>query len=910
MILKALETLKSLVHINTPTQSELEAAIDLVFSLSIYKDLDKQSLMREAEAWYNITADNYSIIQDAEHYKTWLPDKKSSIEWRFWERYGTYLKSEKKFPTIPFNRLDTLTDDILDHLFNPMVAAPVDKRGLVVGQVQSGKTSNYVGLICKAADAGFKIIIVMAGVHDNLRSQTQVRIDEGFIGFDTQTNRALDGQKYIGVGNIKVKNRADYSVIPFTSSLEKGGDFTKGNNAISMDFSNPSPIILVVKKNVSVLKRVHKWLASNSLRESDGNRTIDSQALLLIDDEADHASINTSKKDITKINENIRDILKLFSRSAYVGYTATPFANIFIPIDDDDLFPKDFIINLPAPSNYIGPEKVFGYGTPTSNDPEEDDNSVLPIVCRIDDFTDYIPDGHKKDGDLPEELPPSLKYAIQCFILTCAIRRVRGQVDVHNSMLVHVTRYNRWQAHIKDLVEQDLKYFQRGIALKDMFILKDFQTIFETEYKDVSQIIAKPNWQAVNIGVEIHEWETVLKELHHAAAKIITKSVNGGSADILDFVGAKKGISVIAIGGDKLSRGLTLEGLSVSYYLRASKMYDTLMQMGRWFGYRKGYIDLCRLFTSQTIQQWYCHIAGASDELRHEFDYMKDFASATPKEFTLKVRTHPGTLQISASNKLQITAPNKMRHAVKLKFTFSSHLAQTYILQKDKQSIEANFQTTQFLLNELGTPESLLPSRILWRTKSVDKIIQFLRQFRVHRELARTSPNNLISYIQMKVQEQELLEWVIVLPLVEKEAKQIKAIRKSYPFMIDGKKMTLPLTIRTPHPRSKDNSDGYHINRNNLLSPRHEFFDIDQPKDELTGKKVREDWNLRPCTRVLMLLYPLDPTEITTETDMPMMGVAISFPRSRSAQVVEYAAHEQLLDNFNYDEPDNPNDEN
>lgn len=214
------------------------------------------------------------------------------------------------------------------------------------------------------------------------------------------------------------------------------------------------------------------------------------KSVLMIDDEADNASINTNKadKDPTSINGYIRDILNLFNRAAYVGYTATPFANIFIRQDDSDLFPRDFIINLPAPDNYIGPEKVFG----TSAVPEENDE-LLPIVNTLTDSDSFIPPRHKKDDDKPTILGFArvLKVAIKCFIMTCAIRAARHQENKHNSMLIHITRFQVWQNHIKDLVETQFKYYKSEIEANDESVLEEFRKIFEQDtatYKSYSTI--------------------------------------------------------------------------------------------------------------------------------------------------------------------------------------------------------------------------------------------------------------------------------------------------------------------------------------------------------------------------------------------------------------------------------------
>lgn len=612
-------------HKAVATDEEINAAIASV-SL-IYKDIDRNALKNELLANYSTTVEAHQILDGKDRRKPWLKqfraEKKST--WDFWNRYVNYLRKDKGFPEASINQIDNLTEDIVDRLFNPNIKnVVIDKKGLVVGQVQSGKTANYTGLICKAADAGFGIIIVLAGIHNNLRSQTQNRLDEGFLGFDTMFSRKADaGQSNkIGVGLIPGFSGAVANSI--TTSAEKG-DFTKkGADSLGINFETPTPILLVIKKNVSVLKRVVTWLQSVS-----PDKQIDSKAVLLIDDEADNASINTNKKDEdpTRINDNIRQIIGKFSRSAYVGYTATPFANIFIPLKPDDLFPRDFIINIPAPDNYIGPEKVFG----TSVVPDEDNDDLLPIVNTISDYEEFVPTGHKKDAPKPtfDDIPESLKTAIKCFIITCAIRIARGQDKKHNSMLIHVTRFQVWQNAIKELVENLFKYYKSEIEADDPYIMEEFRCIFEEDsetyksYCTVTNEILKSSFKDIDKKIRPHKWDEIQPLLYQAVQKIEVKSINGSSADSLTYYdNEENGISVIAIGGDKLSRGLTLEGLSVSYFLRASKMYDTLMQMGRWFGYRPGYVDLCRLFTSTELNDWFRHITLASEELRAEFNYL------------------------------------------------------------------------------------------------------------------------------------------------------------------------------------------------------------------------------------------------------------------------------------------------
>lgn len=397
----------------TVTVEQIESAIEKISVITDFANIDKVQLMKRVQEIYNVQIDDFSVIERKP--EPWVKGKESSINWQFWNRYRDYLESEKNFSPSITASIDRLTSQTLDGLFDPTKKVIIDKRGLVVGQVQSGKTANYTGLVCKAADAGFNLIIVLAGIHNNLRSQTQLRLDESFLGFDTQYQRAFDtGNHKIGVG-------VWGSTIPVHSltSSDELGDFNKN---VTLSFATNEPIIGVVKKNQTVLNRVFKWLQSQAVLLPDGRKVIRNKTLLLIDDEADNASISTlddpSGQRATKINGCIRDILRLFDKSGYVGYTATPFANIFIPLNEDNLFPRDFIVNLPAPSNYIGPNKVFGFDLL-----EEDEvhNDSLPIIHKINDAQNFIPQGRAKDLPLPTSLPDSLKLAIRCFIITCAL---------------------------------------------------------------------------------------------------------------------------------------------------------------------------------------------------------------------------------------------------------------------------------------------------------------------------------------------------------------------------------------------------------------------------------------------------------------------------------------------------------
>ena len=911
------------------SDDEINQAISDVTSIPMYAGLDKTELKKSLLAIYNVKVDTYQILEGRDARIPWLKEFKAErqSEWLFWTRYKRYLAEQKHFAPEVISQLDDLTDRILDKLFNPQRDdVIINKKGLVVGQVQSGKTANYTGLICKAADAGFNLIIILAGIHNNLRSQTQTRIDEGFLGFDTQNTRAYDMNRTIRIGVGLIPGFDNAIANSYTTSTERG-DFTKqAANTAGFNFNNPQPIILVIKKNVSVLKRLYSWLKSQSTHDIIANKS-----LLLIDDEADNASINTSRDgdDPTAINKNICKIIKLFNRSAYVGYTATPFANIFIPLDKDDLFPKDFIINLPAPDNYIGPEKVFG----TSANPDGNED-LLPIVFPVTDSDTFVPAGHKRDDPKPtiDDIPESLKTAIKCFIITCAIRIARGQENKHNSMLIHVSRFQAWQNHLKIIIDRLFKYYKSEIEANDPTIMEEFRQIFEEDtpnyrsYCSITrEIMNSPVLSRVDNRMRLHTWNEIKPLLYRAVQKIEVKSINGTSGDSLTYYeNEKNGISVIAIGGDKLSRGLTLEGLSVSYFLRASKMYDTLMQMGRWFGYRPGYVDLCRLFTSNELNEWYRHITLASDELREEFRYLAE-SGGTPENYALKVRTHPG--------QLQITSISKMRHTRNIQVSWAGRLVETYQLLQNSISKRNNLAVTDSLLSELGTPDRI-KSDYLWTGVSSDIICDYLSRFQLPESLTKVNLDLICDYIRELNEVGELISWNIAL--------MSKNVDKNTCVHTFSNGVQVGCFIRR-QAKDAQNSKTYYIRKNHIVgNPTDEFIDLpanmlSDALDETRDRKFKagEEWKhdypspqlvrqeFRSKQTPLLMIYPLNPafsnvsglTDTTTDTknDEPFIGFARAFPHSDTNKAVSYVANqvtdfaitEENFDNTNdntYDE--------
>ena len=582
----------------------------------------------------------------------WLDARRAGIEPFYWTRYRQLLL-RSGWPPLVAGTLDRSMDELLDLLGDPAEVAGWKRRGLVVGDVQSGKTASYAALLCKAADAGYRMVVLLTGTLENVRRQTQERLDAAFVGLDSRDFLAtgqLKHKTYVGVGLID--SRRDGVV--FTS---RDNDFRK-NTATALNIALEAvrePVLVVSKKNKRVLESLAGWLRA---RNADRDGHID-LPMLLIDDEADNASINTKAKtgQATAINAAIRDLLSLFTRSSYVGFTATPFANIFIDPssnDDmlgDDLFPRDFIHLLEPPDNYIGMDRLFPPLDPETIDP--DDREAWDAGLRtIADSSDWLPVDHKS-GDRPGPFPNSLSMALRYFLLACAVRDreaqtlgAAGEKGIHRSMLVNVSRFTMTQNMVADQVHLELERIRSQIRLyaklpidqgENYAEIRHLRSVFEEEFADCELA-----------------WAEVASVLHEAVSPIRVQAVNQRTgAASLDYGLVKEapGVRVIAVGGNSLSRGLTLEGLCVSYFLRNSRAYDTLLQMGRWFGYRDGYHDHCRIWLTEEAEGWYRHVADATNELKRDFARMRR-QRATPAEFGLRVRSHPGTLLITARNKM------------------------------------------------------------------------------------------------------------------------------------------------------------------------------------------------------------------------------------------------------------------
>lgn len=875
----------------------------------------------------------------SEDVKPWLKNKKADIPWNFWKRYKSYLY--EKDATFPINSIDDQTDKILDKMMDPRTTGSWDRRGMVVGHVQSGKTANFIGIINKAADAGYKLIVVLAGIHNTLRAQTQARIDEGFIG---RPSKDLLNKKYgskIGVGKFPfTESKSVKEPFTFTSAESEDGDFNAGiatKLGIPLDCGNP--IILVIKKQKHVLENLINWLDKYADND-DGARLVKNIPLLVIDDEADNASVDTEKEvdQARTINRHVRTLLNLFQKRTYIGYTATPYANLFIPDEwskdhiniikekeykvGPDLFPKDFILNIPAPSNYIGAAKVFGYYDPV----REEEFEGLSIIERVEDQNDTnIPQVINKNNknDIPQgadDIPESLKEAVKVFILCSAARRVRGQQNKHHSMLVHVARYIIWINRIALILHEVLRDYTNLVRAKDEIFMEELRELWYSKFVPVTAEVIQNNDFINDSRIKPISWDDVRSELFPAIAKIEVKAVHGSIGAkqrkemeiVYDNIGElhydkyEHGYSVIAVGGDKMSRGLTLEGLSVSYFLRTTKLYDALMQMGRWFGYRPGYVDLCKLYTTNELIKWFRHVTVATEVMREDFDEMFRRSKA-PKDFQLKVMTHHG--------QLQITGAGKLREFSRLKISFSGAVIETYQLGKEKGLLQNNYDAFLLLLNRLGTDYRNLGSRkngdIIWAKVDTSHILQFLESYRSIQPGINTE--KLKEYIHKQISKNRLREWSVVLsrnsnktvniriPKIGSKPEEQSAPVEHAEVQIGNEYLKIGLPLRNDLDYRNDKKE-FFLAKSAIMGRSDRYCDLNLEELKDRAERKAQERNEKAAInkevideqreveqKGLLMIYPLDFRSTENVPQIPIVGFGLCFPRLSKDEPVEFA---------------------
>jgi hypothetical protein len=704
---------------------------------------------------------SHSLTRD--HFKTWLTaTRKSKIEWNYSNRYFKYLANSGRSEKV-IKETETSSLSILEKLADPKSDSPIYSKGLVVGAVQSGKTGNFNAVVNRAIDSGYNLIIVLSGIMEDLRSQTQSRIEKDVVGEGKTDLLGNSGTK--GVGNIVRFGIQGNHVIQVKTLTSDERDF--GKEAEQLDPTLNDKYVLVCKKNVSVLKNLIIWL-HNSLDGSEQHNI----PLLIIDDEADNASLNNlgakGKEYASKTNGHIRAILALFKVKSYLGYTATPFANVLQDRNEtpenlwqikykfkkeeqekhlqqvDNLFPDDFIELLNPPSNYVGAKQIFRTLKPIENNTDE--NEKIPLVAPVvNDWINEFParvldtdDGEtigvelfaskneweekigfegyldfsnyseyksftrslKKEDDFPKKLPESLKDAVKCFILSLAIRESRipnminsGLYNPHNTMLVHISRFTFWQNRTRDLIEKYVEELQSRINNENPNDPKSIYTELEktwyspTGYAHIVENIKDylPSGYEDEFMTPI-VYDSIKPLLTSAIKHVEIKAINSLTKHKLEYEDSNPK-KVIAIGGNRLSRGFTLEGLTINYFTRITNYSDALLQMGRWFGYRPGYLDCCKIFTIQDSIEKFDSTTLCIEELEAEFEKMERLGQS-PENFVLRVKKHPNTLKI--------TRPSILKNSKEVIWSYQDQLEMTTqipILKNHVESVWSDFKS-------------------------------------------------------------------------------------------------------------------------------------------------------------------------------------------------------------------------
>lgn len=750
-------------------------------------------------------------------FETWLTKQRNdSISWNYLNRYLSYLEKKGRSETV-VKETERSSRDIISKLGDPESGSAFFVKGLVVGEVQSGKTANFNAVINRAIDSGYQLIIVFSGIMEDLRYQTQDRVESEVVGWGSADGNGKNwGQLGLkGVGeevNFGTLETDSVRVIESITSCDS--DFNRGllKGAAALN----SPKILVCKKNVSVLMNIINWLGDLLQNENDRH----SIPLIIIDDEADNASLNNEgakgREYASKVNGHIRAILAMFEKKSYLGYTASPFANVLQDRNDpaenmwpvksasgdrtfeqvNNLFPDDFIVRLKSPTNYVGAKQIFETISETPKLPvvsvvtdhvpefpsrllKSDDTPVMDFPTQ-QDWNDKVGEfgsykgcttraefqkdtrASKRDDSFPENLPRSLKDAVLCFLLSIAVRESRipaqsgsGLFEPHNTMLVHVSRFTTWQNKTAALIEEYLdsvkSKIQNDKPSEVGSIYLEFEDVWNRYFHDIiSNVRNYLSEDYDDLFMVPVAFDVVRNFLRRATDDVDVLAINSNTGQKLDYSDSQPR-KIIAVGGNRLSRGFTLRGLTINYFVRSTNYSDTLLQMGRWFGYRPGYLDCCRIFTTRHSVDKFNATTRCIEELEAEFEKMKNLGKS-PNNFILKVRKDPSVLQI--------TRPSILKNAKTVKWSYEDKLEMTTKFNISLNKIDEVWSNFKNYTAPLFNASNDVDDKFAKVELKGAEIIEFLKR-----------PNNfdpvnldaMIRFIELCQQSNKLTDWTIAL---------------------------------------------------------------------------------------------------------------------------------------------------
>lgn len=655
---------------------DLASALDVVQNtIENIEILHRNSLIKAREDWYTGPASSD----------------------QHWPALRGFLENAKNWDHESIESINESSSEIVSLLANP-AGDQFRYRGLVVGYVQSGKTANMTAVIAKAVDAGYNLIVLLGGTTNKLRAQTQRRLLTDIV----ERHRHL-WQLY--------------------TTAEDSGDFSEpANRQFTMPVQGRAQLV-VMKKETTRLKSFFRTV------ERTPTTILRSLKTLMIDDECDQASVNaaTNESDMTRINESIRKIIRALPAVSYVGYTATPFANVFInPFPHnreelDDLYPEDFITALPRPKDYFGAREVFGFDPDDATDEGGDaaGHDMIRVIPQ-DQVALIRASGARGHATFVPQITAELERALLWFLITCALRRRRGQGSSHMTMLIHTSpnisqhtrmakAINTWKVeNAPDLCGGSGDAWQRLV------------NVWDTE---ATRVPLEGSGESSLAPQDILPW------LREAIDVLEIAVENGESVERLNFTEEAK--TYIVVGGSVLARGLTLEGLTVSFFLRTSRQYDTLLQMGRWFGFRHGYTDLPRLWATKDLISNFRALARIEEEIREDIALYHS-RSATPLDFAVKVREIPG---------LAITSAAKMRSAYRTSISFEGKHVQTIRFDhRQEGTVSKNWSAASQLADDAKSGGQYDAAHQLFRDVPLTTIRRFLLEFSIcdrHLDLKR-----------------------------------------------------------------------------------------------------------------------------------------------------------------------------
>lgn len=821
-----------------------------------FDDLEIEEALQIFDSENASQHDPTSALKEPNDYFGWYGGPKQTNEFH-WPRLKQALLN-KANPWSPemIKNLDDASSLVVAHIAPPDSEKPIKCNGLVLGYIQSGKTANFSATIAKAVDEGYKLVIVLAGMHNNLRKQTEVRLREELVSpvnGKTCTTLTTDEE----TGDFKKRQS-----VTATRTLVRKDGFT----------------LAVLKKNSSVLRSFRSWLSEAS------PEILQSCPTLIIDDESDQASINTNKEeqDPTAINNHIRELIKAFKVVSYVGYTATPFANVFVSAEtEDDIYPKDFLVTLDKPETYYGPEELFGRDSVNG----KISTDGMPVIRDVPDLEAQALRDAAKDG-YQAGLVPSLAAAIDSFLVGGTLRLCRGHWKHHITMLVHVSHLTSPQKDLKDAIDARISELRNQIEDNDKMLRTRIFSLLNSDFMKVSNSI---------IGPQVIDEDLFWKNLGKFIARFEIIMDNSNSEERLTFDPALRDgepLWGIVVGGNTLSRGLTLEGLTTSFFVRDSKAYDTLLQMGRWFGYRKGYADLTRIFVTNDLYDNFYHLATIEQEVRDEIKVMAANGEK-PIDVALRIRRHPNML---------ITAGNKMRAAVTASLTFSGTKIQTHQINvSSKVQIEKNKVGVERLLQKIKSQNIMaqeikfrdLESCFLYRGLQAETIQQFLDSIQVSDSNAKFDKDMIQSYIGDLAKRGELLDWSVA----------VMSLKQGVPIKV-GDLEIYPMNRSVKH-EAKLATGELEATLRAISTPGEELIDLQdvvkgdfkstddvlEPKEGIRKSDTRVRHEMRPRNRGLLMIYPLQSNLEMTDQEFTNSReqIATSYPLRGAGQLFAFS---------------------